>query len=205
MKKILINIAYYLVLFFKYFYIYIHNFFTWFYNLLAKVFKWNVRFYYAQENAPADTTLNKIKAFFKTTTKDKNKMAIDYKQKFDECNKKGQKLFNEYNKELQKNKTTSQEIKKLKGEIQGLENYVAQLRSKKTKQKKPTPKSKDTRSALEILGLNSPTTQKEIKKAYTQLVNRYHPDKHIHMSDAFKIEVNNEFINIKNAYKFLKN
>ena len=66
MKLALINTLYFIVLGFRYFYIYTHDFFTFVYNCTAKALGWNVRFYKAQEEKPDNTTYNKIKSLFST-------------------------------------------------------------------------------------------------------------------------------------------
>ena len=218
MRNILINISYYFVLafkylyiglsiFFKYFYIYTHNFFTWIYNQLSKYFGWNKRFYYAHEDTPNNTPLNKIKAFFKLNNKDRKKdtMATDYKQKFEECFNKGYTLFINYQNELKNTKKLNQEIIKLTNKIGKLRVENINLKKEVNQLKSYTSDKIDTRTPAEILGLKLPITPIEIKKAYNHLVNRYHPDKHIHMSNVFKAELNSEFIKIQDAYKNLKN
>lgn len=37
-----------------------------------------------------------------------------------------------------------------------------------------------------------------------RLANRYHPDKHQHMSEEYQKEANEEFVKITNAYEKLK-
>jgi len=224
MKKVLINIAYYLVLFFKYFYIYTHNFFTWFYNLLAKVFKWNVRFYYAQENAPTDTTLNKIKTFFgfKSDAKkaeEKDNMATDYKQKYLQAQKQSDNNFARYkyrkeqehkNKKLyeqeaQRASETHLKNQALQKQIQQLKNQANNQSS--TRNKSHTSKAQNTpdnRNAMEVLGVSNGFTPKELKDAYKRLTSRYHPDKHIHMSSQYRDEAENEFGKIQKAYNKIK-
>ena len=220
MKSILINIAYYFVLFFKYFYIYTHNFFTWFYNLLAKVFKWNVRFYYAQEQAPADTTLNKIKAFFSFKKKEeKDDMATDYKQKYLQAQKQSDNNFAryKYRKEQEhKNKKLYEQEAKRASELhlknQALQKQIQQLKNQANNQSNTNSKSHtskaqntpDNRTAMEILGVSNGFTPKELKDAYKRLTSRYHPDKHIHMSFEYRDEAETEFGKIQNAYNKIK-
>jgi len=210
MKNILINILYYIVLFFKYFYIYTHNFFTWFYNLLAKTFKWNIRFYYAQEETPEDTTLNKIKAFFSFKKKDKNQndLVSFYKQKYFDSRLQTNKIFKKYQlciKELEKfenkYKVEKHLVQNLKNELIILKQKIESLRLRKA-ESNPS----DKRTSMRILGLYEGYTLKSVKTAYKRLVSRYHPDKHIHMSNNFRNETNEEFNKIQNAYnELLKN
>ena len=221
MKNILINILYYIVLFFKYFYIYTHNFFTWFYNLLAKTFKWNIRFYYAQEETPEDTTLNKIKAFFSFKKKGVNKdnMATDYKQKYLQAQKQSDNNFAryKYRKEQEhKNKKLYEQEAKRASELhlknQALQKQIQQLKNQannksNTSSTSHTSKAQNTldnRNAMEVLGVSNGFTPKELKDAYKRLTSRYHPDKHIHMSVEFRDEAENEFGKIQTAYNKIK-
>ncbi|UMZ74206.1 J domain-containing protein [Natranaerofaba carboxydovora] len=54
-----------------------------------------------------------------------------------------------------------------------------------------------------ILGINKDADQKEIKKAYYNLVKEYHPDMHVNSPDIKKAE--KEFIKINEAYCILTN
>jgi len=212
MKNILINILYYIVLFFKYFYIYTHNFFTWFYNLLAKTFKWNVRFYYAQEETPEDTTLNKIKAFFSFKKKGENKdnMATDYKQKYIDAKAQSDRNFKRYQhrKAQEKKFTDLYEQEKKRANDLSLKNQALQKQIQALKQNSQTSNSThqttDNRTAMEIMGVSNGFTAKELKDAYKRLTSRYHPDKHIHMSIEFRTETEIEFTKIQDAYNKIK-
>ena len=62
----------------------------------------------------------------------------------------------------------------------------------------------DDRTSLIILGLQKGYTKEELKKVYARLVNRYHPDKHMHMPASFITLAEIEFKKIKLAYEKLK-
>ena len=54
-----------------------------------------------------------------------------------------------------------------------------------------------------ILGVSSDASPEEIKKAYRQLVNKYHPDKVGHLGDEFKELAERRFKEIQSAYNEL--
>jgi DnaJ like chaperone protein len=54
-----------------------------------------------------------------------------------------------------------------------------------------------------ILGVSRDSTQEEIKKAYRQLANKYHPDKVQHLGDEFRELAENRFKEIEAAYRQL--
>jgi len=56
----------------------------------------------------------------------------------------------------------------------------------------------------EILGIERSATPEEVKKAYRQLANKYHPDKVAHLGDEFKNLAERRFKDIQNAYQELK-
>ncbi|MBW1696874.1 MAG: J domain-containing protein [Deltaproteobacteria bacterium] len=55
----------------------------------------------------------------------------------------------------------------------------------------------------EVLGVPRDATQEEIKKAYRQLANKYHPDKVEHLGDEFKKLAETRFKEIEAAYREL--
>lgn len=59
---------------------------------------------------------------------------------------------------------------------------------------------------FDILGLNSKANEEDIKKAYRQLVKKYHPDKYSHqnLSDTEMKKINEKFIKIQDAYEKVK-
>lgn len=55
-----------------------------------------------------------------------------------------------------------------------------------------------------VLGIDKGASQEEIKMAYRQLANRYHPDKVSHMGDEFRELAERRFKEIQEAYQELK-
>jgi len=60
------------------------------------------------------------------------------------------------------------------------------------------------KSCFEVLGLNESSSNEEIKKAYRELVFKYHPDKVQHLGEEFKKIAHEKFVEIKNAYEEIK-
>jgi DnaJ like chaperone protein len=54
-----------------------------------------------------------------------------------------------------------------------------------------------------VLNIHRNATQEEIKKAYKQLANKYHPDKVLHLGDEFKKMAEERFKEIQQAYREL--
>ena len=54
-----------------------------------------------------------------------------------------------------------------------------------------------------VLGVDQNASQEEIKKAYRQLVNKYHPDKVAHLGDEFQKLADKRFKEIQQAYQIL--
>ena len=54
-----------------------------------------------------------------------------------------------------------------------------------------------------VLGVDKNATQEDIKKAYRQLVNKYHPDKVAHLGDEFQKLADLRFKEIQQAYQIL--
>lgn len=232
MKTLLLNISYYFVLgfkyfyiglskFFKYFHLYTHNSFTWIYNKLSKYFGWNKRFYYLHEDMPNDTPLNKLKAFFKIKIQNRKKdtMATDYKQKYLNAQAQSDKNFGRYKyrkSQEHKYKGLHQQVKKRAEDLQmkntALLKQIQILKNSQSSQANnagasgsaKTSNTPDNRNAMEVMGVSSSFTPKDLKDAYKRLTNRYHPDKHIHMSVIFRNEAELEFSKIQNAYKKIK-
>jgi DnaJ like chaperone protein len=63
---------------------------------------------------------------------------------------------------------------------------------------------KEIRTPHEILGVPSSATQKEIRKAYRNLANQYHPDKVAHLGEEFQVLAEQRFKEIQEAYDKLK-
>lgn len=56
-----------------------------------------------------------------------------------------------------------------------------------------------------ILGVNPGASQKDIRAAYRRLAARYHPDRHAHLGDEFRLLAENKFKAIQAAYDALRN
>lgn len=56
------------------------------------------------------------------------------------------------------------------------------------------------KSDYEVLGVASGATKEEIRKAYLELVKKYHPDRVSHLGDEFKELAHKKFLEIQNAY-----
>jgi DnaJ like chaperone protein len=56
----------------------------------------------------------------------------------------------------------------------------------------------------QILGIEPSATPEEVKSAYRQLANKYHPDKVAHLGDEFKKLAERRFKDIQKAYQELK-
>lgn len=58
--------------------------------------------------------------------------------------------------------------------------------------------------AYELLGLSEKATIKQIKKAYRKLALLHHPDRVIHMDEAFQTAAKEKFQKIADAYEYIK-
>ena len=67
-----------------------------------------------------------------------------------------------------------------------------------------TSPSKEIRTPHEILGVPPIADQKEIRKAYRNLANQYHPDKVAHLGEEFQTLAEQRFKEIQEAYDKLK-
>jgi hypothetical protein len=56
----------------------------------------------------------------------------------------------------------------------------------------------------EVLGVEETASPDEIKTAYRQLVNRYHPDKVTHLGEEFRVLAEKKFKEIQRAYQELQ-
>jgi len=54
-----------------------------------------------------------------------------------------------------------------------------------------------------VLGVDKNASQEDIKKAYRELVNKYHPDKVAHLGDEFQKLADRRFKEIQQAYQIL--
>ena len=55
-----------------------------------------------------------------------------------------------------------------------------------------------------VLKVDRGASQKEIREAYLELANQYHPDKVMHLGDEFRALAENRFKEIQSAYEALK-
>ena len=55
-----------------------------------------------------------------------------------------------------------------------------------------------------ILNVSRQASQKEIREAYLQLANQYHPDKVLHLGEEFRELAENRFKEIQSAYEALR-
>jgi len=55
-----------------------------------------------------------------------------------------------------------------------------------------------------ILKVNRGASQKEIREAYLEMANQYHPDKVLHLGEEFKALAENRFKEIQSAYEALR-
>ena len=62
----------------------------------------------------------------------------------------------------------------------------------------------DTDYAYRILEVDPSATDQEIKKAYRQMANKYHPDKVSHLGDDFQNVANQKFQKVNEAYEKIK-
>lgn len=77
-------------------------------------------------------------------------------------------------------------------------------RQKRKEEKTVRSSSFQIAKSLEILGLNSNATDKEIKKAYRKLAKLHHPDKLIHLGKEHQKSAEEKFLAISDAYEYLK-
>jgi DnaJ like chaperone protein len=64
--------------------------------------------------------------------------------------------------------------------------------------------SEKPRDPYEVLGVRPGASQEELKNAYRELVNKYHPDKVLHLGDEFQKLAEMRFKEIQQAYQELK-
>ena len=60
------------------------------------------------------------------------------------------------------------------------------------------------RNPYEVLGVTKTASIEEIRAAYRQLANQYHPDKVAHLGEEFKVLAEKRFKEIQKAYQELK-
>ena len=64
--------------------------------------------------------------------------------------------------------------------------------------------SKDTLSDYKILGLDSSSTDNEVKKTYRKMAAKYHPDKVAHLGEDLKNLAEEKFKSLNDAYQNIK-
>jgi DnaJ-domain-containing protein 1 len=67
----------------------------------------------------------------------------------------------------------------------------------------PFRKTGVEKNPYEILGLKSNASQADIKQAYRELANKYHPDKVLHLGEEFRELAEKRFKEIQQAYQYL--
>lgn len=63
---------------------------------------------------------------------------------------------------------------------------------------------KDTKSAYNILEIDSSVTDDEVKKAYRKMAVKYHPDKVAHLGDELQTKAKEKFQKVQQAYEEIK-
>lgn len=81
--------------------------------------------------------------------------------------------------------------------------YKGNEKSERTGSGKSSGTGHASKDPYAILGIERNATQPEIKKAYRQLANKYHPDKVHHLGDEFKALAEKRFKEIEEAYRIL--
>ena len=89
------------------------------------------------------------------------------------------------------------------GNGQTYKNDTGQRFSEKKSYGDNTRFGDETKDAYAVLGVARNASAEEIKKAYRQLVNSYHPDKVAHLGDEFKELAEKRFKEIQQAYQEL--
>lgn len=59
------------------------------------------------------------------------------------------------------------------------------------------------RDPYEVLGIDRTASREDIRKAYRRLVNKYHPDKVVHLGEEFQALAEEKFKEIQEAYQEL--
>ncbi|NVK30113.1 MAG: DnaJ domain-containing protein [Gammaproteobacteria bacterium] len=164
------------------------NVFTWLYNGIARIFGLNIQFHGIEEPLPDDAHIKKAWRFMFGKQQSKQELQeriVELVAQVQHLKGQSDRNFARYKREKGRAQTLDEELKKCRSGSQ---------------QNSHTP---IIRSHEEVLGLNGSYTQAEAKAAYMRLVNRYHPDKHRHMSQGFQNEASVEFSRIVEAYEAL--
>jgi hypothetical protein len=158
----------------------IANLFTWFYNFLSRTFHWN-------------------RVFIPLTEQ--------FKRKYREAESRRPKHESRQSgagnthKAGSTNSEQEEYIRRAKEKVR-----QAREEAERAKREEEQPRGNaggDQRTPRQILGLGETFTLEELKRAYRLAASRYHPDKHLGMSERFKKEAEAEFIKVQNAYEVL--
>ena len=63
---------------------------------------------------------------------------------------------------------------------------------------------KNSDSAYKILEIEKTASDAEVKKAYRDMVKKYHPDKLQHMDEAYRAGAEEKFRNVQDAYETIQ-
>ena len=89
----------------------------------------------------------------------------------------------------------------------GFQNFYHQSRQSFERNKgfseKETHTGDSPNDPYTVLNVPKDASQEEIKKAYRQLANKYHPDKVLHLGDEFRELAEKRFKEIEEAYREL--
>jgi len=157
----------------------IANLFTWFYNFLSRMFHWN-------------------RVFIPLTEQFRRKhRKAESRRSQSESRQSG----------TGKTYKTSSTNREQEEHIRRAKEKVRQAREEAERAKREEEQRSnaggDRRTPRQILGLGETFTLDELKRAYRSAASRYHPDKHLGMSETFKKEAEAEFIKVQNAYEVL--
>lgn len=155
------------------------NLFTWFYNFLSRTFRWN-------------------RVFIPLTEQ--------FRRKYREAESRRPKH--------ESRQSGAGNTHKAGSTSNDQEEYIRRAKEKVRQAREEAERAKreeeqqgraggDQRTPRQILGLGETFTLEELKRAYRSAASRYHPDKHLGMSETFKKEAEAEFIKVQNAYEVL--
>ena len=128
-------------------------------------------------------------------------MNTNYKTKCEEAQAQSNRNFSRYKHRKNESEKFESLYNKTLEQIKVLET---ELENKRTQQKPTGTNLPDNRSEIEIMGLTQGFSDNQLKARYRLLTQRYHPDKHPHMSKVFIDESESEFKRIQSAYTILK-
>jgi len=168
----------------------IANAFTWFYNFLSRTFHWN-------------------RVFIPLTEQFRKKYRQAEPGRTQKESPQSRQSGTDYARSAQERKR-QEDQREQEEQIRRAKEKVRQAREEAEKAQKAEREEEqrggstgDRRTPRQILGLGESFTLDELKKAYRSAASRYHPDKHLGMSETFKKEAEAEFIKVQNAYNTL--